>query len=202
MVSGSTSNDWVMSVKEAINHRRDNYQDPCIENPTPKGEEGVVEIMLGEKLYKKLETETDKMGVSVEEFITDILSRTLNVPLDPGDRVEFHLRLCEKYLHESEELLARGNYVQASEKAWRAAVQIVKALAAREGRELRGYAELWRFVDEVAGRLNDVELRRLWRTANVLHQNFYENWMPPGDVRYAMEDVKEFVGKLRKLLQQ
>ena len=98
----------------------------------------LVEIMLSEKLYKKLETETDKMGVSVEEFITDALSRTLNVLLDPGDRVEFHLRLCEKYLHESEELLAGGNYVQASERAWRAAVQIVKAVAAREGRELRG----------------------------------------------------------------
>ena len=191
-----------MSVKETIDHRRGNYQDPQSENSTPKGEEGVVEIMLSEKLYKKLETEADKMGVSVEELITNILSRTLNVPLDPGDRVEFHLRLCEKYLHESEELLARGNYVQASERAWRIAVQVVKALAAREGRELRGHAELWRFVDEVAGRLNDVELRRLWRTANVLHQNFYENWMPPGDVRYAIEDVKEFVGKLRKLLQQ
>jgi len=191
-----------MSVKEAIDHRRGSYQDPQSENSTPKGEEGVVEIMLSEKLYKKLETEADKMGVSVEELITNILSRTLNVPLDPGDRVEFHLKLCKKYLHESEELLAKGDYAQASERAWRAAMQIVKAVAAREGRELRSHAELWRFVDEVAGRLSDVELRRLWRTANVLHQNFYENWMPPSDVRYAIEDVKEFVGKLRKLLQQ
>jgi uncharacterized protein (UPF0332 family) len=126
----------------------------------------------------------------------------LNTPLDPRDRVEFHLRLCEKYLRESEELLARGDYARASGKAWGAAAQIVKAVAAREGRELRGHAELWRFVDELAKRLNNIELRRLWRTADALHQNFYENWVLPDDVKYAIEDVKEFIEKLRKILQQ
>ena len=126
----------------------------------------------------------------------------LNTPLDPRDSVEFHLRLCEKYFRESEELLAKGDYAQTSEKAWGAAAQIVKAVAAREGREPRDHAELCKFVDELAKRLNDIELRRLWRTANALHQNFYENWMPPDDVKYAIEDVKEFIEKLRKLLQQ
>jgi hypothetical protein len=43
------------------------------------------------------------------------------------------LELPERYLGEAEELLARGDYVQASEKAWGAAAQIVKAVAAREG---------------------------------------------------------------------
>lgn len=79
-----------------------------------------------------------------------------------------------------------------------AAAQIVKAVAAREGGEPRGRAELWRFVDELAKRLNDIELRRLWRTADALHQNFYENLMPPDGVKYAIEDVKEFIEKLRK----
>jgi hypothetical protein len=30
-------------------------------------------------------------------------------------------------------------------------------------------------MDELAEKLGDVELRYLWRTANTLHQNFYEN---------------------------
>jgi hypothetical protein len=40
----------------------------------------------------------------------------------------------------------------------------------------------------------------LWSRANSLHQNFYENWMPPRDVTYAIEDVKKFVERIRKLL--
>jgi uncharacterized protein (UPF0332 family) len=158
----------------------------------------MAEVMLSEKLYRVLEAEAGKMGVSVEGLIIDILSRALNTPLNPRDRAEFHLRLCEKYLRESEESLAKSDYAQASGKAWGAAAQIVKAVAAREGREPRGHAELWRFVDELAKRLNDIELRRLWRTANALHQNFYENLTPPDDVKYAIEDVKEFIEKLRK----
>jgi len=202
VVSSSISNDWIMSVKEAINHRRGSYQDPQSENSAPKGEEGVVEIMLSEKLYKKLETEADKMGVSVEELITDILSRTLNVPLDPGDRVEFHLKLCKKYLHESEELLAKGDYAQASERAWRAAMQIVKAVAAREGRGLRSHGELHREVARIAAETGDEEVRMLWQSAGMLHQNFYENWLPREMVEGNIKDVKRFVEKLRKILEK
>jgi hypothetical protein len=39
----------------------------------------------------------------------------------------------------------------------------------------------------------------MW-TANNLHQNPYENWMTPRDVKYAIEDVKKFAEKLKKLL--
>ena len=49
-------------------------------------------------------------------------------------------------------MLARGDYVQASGKAWGAAAQMVKAVAAREGRELRSHAELWGYMDKLAER--------------------------------------------------
>ncbi|MEM0017838.1 MAG: PaREP1 family protein [Candidatus Korarchaeum sp.] len=39
-------------------------------------------------------------------------------------------------MREAEELLAREDYIQASERAWGSS-QIVKALAAKEGKELR-----------------------------------------------------------------
>jgi xylose isomerase len=68
------------------------------------------------------------------------------------------------------------------------------------GSELRGHANLWQFVDELAEKLQDIELRHLWSRANSLHQNFYENLIPPRDVIYAIEDVKKFVERIRKLL--
>ncbi|KUO82369.1 MAG: hypothetical protein AT718_04660 [Vulcanisaeta sp. JCHS_4] len=161
-----------------------------------------LELFLPRRIVERLREEAEKAGTSEEELLVEVLSERFGERLDPDTEIEMHLRLSEKELMEAEEFLRKGDLVQASEKAWGAAAQIVKAVAAREGKELRSHAELWRFVDEVARRLNDVELRRLWRTANALHQNFYENWMPPDDVKYAIEDVKEFIEKLRKLLQQ
>ena len=61
----------------------------------------------------------------------------LRASLDPPKRAEFHRSLAEKFLREAEELLARCDYVQASEKAW-AAAQIVNA--AKKGKELKSAA--------------------------------------------------------------
>ena len=157
-------------------------------------------IVLPKKIEKRLKEESEKTGVSEEEIILEALSKALNEPLDPETKVEIHLKLSEKYMKDAEELLTKKDYIQASEKAWGAAAQIVKALAAKEGKELRGHASLWQFVDELAEKLQDIEIRRLWSRANSLHQNFYENWMPPRDVIYAIEDVKKFVERIRKLL--
>jgi HEPN domain-containing protein len=149
-------------------------------------------------IYRRLVAEAERRGAAVDEVAVELLEAALGASLDPPERAEFHRSLAEKFLREAEELLARGDYVQASEKAWGAAAQIVKAVAAKKGKELRSHGDLWRFVNEIAG--EDRELRRLWRTANSLHQNFYEGWMPPEDVKYAVEDVKQFVERLKKML--
>jgi uncharacterized protein (UPF0332 family) len=155
-------------------------------------------IELGEGFYGKLRREASKWDVSVKELVAETLSEALGAPLDPS-RVELHLELCEKYLKEAGKLLAEGDYSQASEKGWGAAAQIVKALAAREGKTLRSHRELWGYVDELVERFGDAEVRRLWHAANALHQNFYESWMTPKSVAAALEDVKLLMGKLRKL---
>jgi hypothetical protein len=157
------------------------------------GEVDVITIALPRKA---LERRSAAEGRTVEEFVSDAVLERLGVA-DPEARAELHLKLCEKYIREAEELLAKKDYVQASEEALGAAAQMVKALAAREGRELGSRAALWEYVDELAERLGDAELRRLWRTANALHQNFYENWMPPREVELSVRGVKALLEKLR-----
>jgi len=156
--------------------------------------------ILSKGLFEKLREEALKKDTSMEELIVEILSKALNHTLDPSEKVELHLKLAEKFLREAEEFLAKGDYVQASEKGWGVAAQIVKAVAAKENLELRSHASLWEYLDKLAEKIQDVELRRLWWIANSLHQNFYENWMTPRDVKYAVEDVKKFMEKLLKLL--
>jgi len=152
------------------------------------------------KLFEKLREEALKKDISMEELVVEILSKVLNHPLDPSEKVELHLKLADKFLREAEEFLAKGDYVQASERGWGVAAQMFKAVAAKENLELRSHASLWEYLDKLAEKLQDVELRRLWWTANNLHQNFYESWMTPRDVKYAIEDVKKFAEKLKKLL--
>lgn len=135
----------------------------------------VIELLLTKSLYKRLHEIATSSGVDVEELVVETLARALNVPLDLQDMVELHLKLCEKYLVEVEELLKRGDYVQASEKGWGAAAQMVKAIAAKEGRRVLSHSELHREVVRIAKTVNDDEIRRLWQSAIALHQNFYEN---------------------------
>jgi hypothetical protein len=157
-------------------------------------------IVLPKRIEEKLRRESERVGVSEEELILEALSKMLNEPLDPETRVEVHLKLSEKYLRDAEDFLAKGDYVQASEKAWGAAAQMVKALAAREGVELRSHGELHKYVAKLSKERGDREIMTLWFSASSLHQNFYENWFPEEAVRNGVENVKSFIEKLRKLM--
>jgi len=157
-------------------------------------------IVLPKRIEERLREESKRIGVSEEELVLEALSKMLNEPLDPETRVEMHLKLSEKYLRDAEGFLARGDYVQASEKAWGAASQIVKALAARKGKEIRSHGELHRYVAELSREEGDREIMTLWFSASSLHQNFYENWFPEEAVRNGVENVKSFIEKLKKLL--
>lgn len=104
--------------------------------------------------------------------------------------------MSKKYLREAEEFLRKGDGVQAGEKAWGAAAQTVKVVAAKRGKELRSHSMLWEFVEELSTELNDEELLTLWHVANSLHVNFYESWAPLHAVERGVRDVEKFIEKL------
>jgi hypothetical protein len=117
------------------------------------------------------------------------------------EKVGNYLYLNDKYLKEAESLIEKGDYVQASEKFWGAAAEMVKAVAAQRGIEIRSHGELHGFVTRLGKELNDSELPNLFGTAAALHQNFYENWLPPETVVTYGEAVKRLVEKLRGLME-
>jgi len=157
-------------------------------------------IILPKKIEKRLKEESERTGVSEEEIILEALSKTLKEPIDPETKAEIHLKLSEKYMVDAEDFLKRGDYVQASEKAWGAASQIVKAIAVKEGKELRSHGELHKYIVKIVKENRDEEIRLLWQSAGMLHQNFYENWLPKEMVEGNIKDVKKFIEKLKQLL--
>ncbi len=116
------------------------------------------------------------------------------------EKAEHYSNLMKKYLEEAETFLAKGDYVQASEKLWGASAEIVKVVAAKRGVELRTHRDLWEFVTKLRTELKDPELSRLFLQANYLHQNFYEGILPPEAVTDGAGAVKEFIEKLEKLV--
>ena len=115
-------------------------------------------------------------------------------------RAQDYVWLNDKYLKEAEALMEEGDYVQASEKFWGAAAEIVKAVAAGRDMEIKSHGRLHGFVSRLGRELNDPGLPRLFGDAAALHQNFYENWLPPETVVDYGEAVKELVARLKELL--
>ena len=114
---------------------------------------------------------------------------------------------AQKYRDASSHLLAQarselhaGDVRQASEKGWGAAAQMVKAIAEQRGWEHDSPALLFDVVRDVQRTTGDPDLRRLFRLANALHINFYEDWLDRVDVAEGLDDVERLLDKLEPAL--
>ena len=109
-------------------------------------------------------------------------------------------RLNGKYLEDGEKLLRTGDLLQAGEKFWAVAAEIVKTVAAKEGRHLRTPNQLWNYLLDLDEKHSGLRLRRDFVSAGYLHVNFYEEELTSRTVRKLADDVKGFVRKMRRFL--
>ena len=109
-------------------------------------------------------------------------------------------RLNGKYLEDGEKLLRTGDLLQAGEKFWAVAAEIVKAVAAKEGRHLRTHNQLWSYLLDLDEKHSGLRLRRDFVSAGYLHANFYEEELTSRTVRKLADDVKGFVRKMGRFL--
>ena len=111
-----------------------------------------------------------------------------------------YLDASEALLAEAEEFLASGDLREASEKFWGAVVQAVKAVAEARGWEHYRHHHISRAISRLVAETGDVELSRLFSSAERLHANFYEGFMSELELRAHAEDARRLVRKLRALL--
>ena len=104
-----------------------------------------------------------------------------------------------KLLAQGREELARGDVLQASEKGWGAAAQMLKAIAERRGWEHGKHRHLSRVASHLRSETGDRDVFRWFQVAEALHGNFYENQMEPTDVGESLDDVERFLDKLEPL---
>ncbi len=96
--------------------------------------------------------------------------------------------------------LAASDSRQASEKAWGAAAQMVKAIAQDRGWRHDNHFLLYQAVNSLAQETGDRQMVTLFGHAGNLHTNFYENWLPPATVAVGIQDVEQLLDKLEPLL--
>jgi len=110
-----------------------------------------------------------------------------------------HRKMNSKHLADAKKLLQEGDYLQASEKYWGAAVQMIKVLAARRGLELGTHRSVSEFIVTLAVEHPELDLSTLYAKANNLHMNFYEDHIPPEMVKEHSKAVAGLIEKLQRL---
>ncbi len=120
--------------------------------------------------------------------------------------------LCKKYLRETEELLARGDGVQASEKLYKIVEECIKVLA--ELHQLEEYKESTRIgrwsvkrLDSAARKLADIygdEVYLAWTIAfEKLHvRGFHEKELTPEEVKQELPNVEVLLTILEEALRR
>ena len=102
-------------------------------------------------------------------------------------------------LTKAQQALADGDLIQASEKGWGAAAQAVKAVAQARGWRHDSHRALFETVARLARETGDPDISTLFATAQALHTNFYEHWLPQDLVESDLNGVASFVRKLEPL---
>ncbi len=110
------------------------------------------------------------------------------------------------YVDTSHEFLARarayldaGDLLQASEKGWGAAAQMVKAAADARGWRHGSHRDLHAVVRRLVNETGDRDIRITFNAAGALHQNFYEGWLDRDDVEADLVQVEELVAEFEAL---
>ena len=115
-------------------------------------------------------------------------------------RSDYHTDTASEFLSKARAHLAEGDLLQASANGWRAAEQMVEAVAESRGWRHSSHGDLHRAVRRLAEGSSDQRLQRRFRSANALHENFYEGWMTEETVAAGIHDVEQFAAALESYL--
>ena len=105
-----------------------------------------------------------------------------------------------EFLTKAETALAQEDLLQASEKGWGAAAQMVKAIADQRGWIHNGHAPLFQAIRRLVEETGDEQIGVLFHVANALHTNFYENVMDGELVTASLSEIRQLVSRLEQLL--
>jgi len=146
-------------------------------------------IVVRGRLARRVREEAEKLGVSIDEYLVELLSQGL----DPREKAVEYIEVAESLIEEAREELEKGNVRQAAEKLWGASALAVKAYAYwRDGKKLSSHGELWDYMRLMVKEMGSW-VREAWMYANSMHICFYEGWCTQEDVEDSTKRVEKLV---------
>ena len=140
-------------------------------------------------MAKRVRDEAEKLGISVDEYVVELLSQSL----DPKDKAIEHIEAAESLLEEAHTELEKGNVRQAAEKLWSASALAVKAYAYwRGGKRLTSHGVLWEYKRKLEDELGEW-VHDAWMNATSMHTCFYEGRCTKEDIEKAHKRVEKLV---------
>lgn len=113
---------------------------------------------------------------------------------------ERHRQISDAFLMHAQEELAKGDLLQASEKAWGAVAHHVKAIARARGWPNRSHTDVRNNARRLLNSSSDPALNKLtFRAVQFLHTNFYEELMDAEDVQDGIADAKRLIEVLNSV---
>ena len=119
--------------------------------------------------------------------------------ITPEEAADEYKTSARRLLGQAEAEFAKGDMLQASEKGWGAAAAAVKAAATLRGIGYRSHRALRFAAMDIAAESGERRIGGMFRTAESLHVNYYEAWMPPHEVRECLDAATELVDILENL---
>ena len=154
--------------------------------------------ILPRAIVEELEKRARALGISIDEYIFDLVLKEMN-----SERSSIkYLEGAEELLKQASEEVKRGNLRQASKKIWGACALAIKSHAlARKGIKLESHRDLWIYKNEVAKELGDW-VRAVFRQADSMHKNFYENQATKEDIEDTLREVEKLVKAIKEIFRE
>ena len=114
---------------------------------------------------------------------------------------EQHREISAQFLDHAEDEFRKGDLLQASEKAWGAVSHYVNSVARQHKWPVGSHKQLIENANRLIGQDPDhgSHRRRLLRSVEALHANFYQAYLDEDSVREGIDDAKELIEALEAL---
>ena len=110
-----------------------------------------------------------------------------------------HMEVSRRFLEHTDEFLDAGDLPQASEKAWGAVAQYLKAAANQRGWQNGTHRDFFTIKNRLAQETDDPRrISELFAILREQHVTFYEISYPREEVELGVESAKEFIDRLER----
>ena len=107
-----------------------------------------------------------------------------------------YAEMSQRFIRQADEEYQKGDLARASDKAWGATALALKSIAERRGWNHNRHGLLYDISGQIVDELGRPSLRSMFRSANAMHQNYYEDWMPGEEVRDGIENARAYLREL------